>query len=69
MTRLRGFAAPARQARVCGFAAPARQARVCGFAATARQGIATTAVALAGGSATVLACPVCFGAEESSLVG
>jgi hypothetical protein len=30
--------------------------------------LATAAVMLAGGSATALACPVCFGAQETSLI-
>jgi hypothetical protein len=30
--------------------------------------IATAAIVLIGGSASVLACPMCFGAEETSLV-
>jgi heme/copper-type cytochrome/quinol oxidase subunit 2 len=30
--------------------------------------VATMAVLMIGGSATVLACPVCFGAEESPLI-
>jgi hypothetical protein len=75
MIRLRRFAASARQARLRTFAASARQARLRTFAATAgqgRAGIATavfTAVAvLTGGSSTVLACPVCFGAEETSII-
>jgi hypothetical protein len=30
--------------------------------------VTTTAVVLIGGSSTVLACPVCFGAEETSMI-
>ena len=41
-------------------------ARLRSFAATARQAFAT-AVAV-GGSTTVFACPVCFGAEETSMI-
>ena len=33
-----------------------------------RRAIATAVVVLAGGSSTVLACPVCFGAEETSMI-
>jgi hypothetical protein len=57
MTRLRSSAATARQTR-----------GVRGFAATARQALATAAVVVIGGSSSVLACPMCFGAEESSLI-
>jgi hypothetical protein len=46
MTRLRGFAASARQVRV----------------------LTMTAAILVGGSSTVFACPVCFGAEETHLI-
>ncbi len=38
-----------------------------GFA-TARQAVVTAAVVVIGGSATVFACPVCFGAEETSML-
>ena len=34
----------------------------------ARQAIATVAAVVFGGSASVLACPMCFGAQETSLV-
>jgi hypothetical protein len=37
-------------------------------AAAARQALATVAAVVVGGSSTLLACPVCFGAEESSLI-
>jgi hypothetical protein len=50
------------------FAATARQARLRSFAATAKQAFATGAAVLIFGSATLLACPVCFGAEETSMV-
>jgi hypothetical protein len=65
VTRLRGCAASAGQARFRGCAASAGQARFRGGVVTA----ALTAVAvLIGGSSTVLACPVCFGAEETSII-
>jgi hypothetical protein len=38
------------------------------FAATARQAVMAAAFVVIAGSATVLACPVCFGAEESPLI-
>ena len=42
--------------------------RLRSFAASARQALMTAAfVAIAGGS-SVLACPVCFGAEETAMV-
>ncbi len=59
MTRLHSCAATARQARLC--FATARPARFATAAATA------VFVMLAGGS-RLLACPVCFGAEETSMV-
>ena len=37
-------------------------------AATARQALATAALVLIAGRSTVFACPVCFGAEETSMV-
>ena len=37
------------------------------FAATARQGVFTAALIL-GGSSSVFACPVCFGAEETGMI-
>ena len=37
-------------------------------AASARQALATAAVVLIGGSSTVFACPMCFGAEETSMI-
>jgi heme/copper-type cytochrome/quinol oxidase subunit 2 len=45
--------------------------RLRGFAATARQGRQVFAIAVAVmifGNSTVFACPVCFGAEESSMI-
>ena len=33
-----------------------------------RQAFTTAAAVMVGGSSTVLACPVCFGAEETSMV-
>ena len=38
------------------------------FAASARQAVITAAFVVIGGSSGVLACPVCFGAEETSMV-
>jgi hypothetical protein len=52
MTRLRRFAATARQARLRGLATA----------------VVTAIVVMTGGSSTVLACPVCFGAEETSMI-
>jgi len=37
-------------------------------AASAKQGLATAAAVVIGGSSTLLACPVCFGAEETSMI-
>jgi hypothetical protein len=39
-----------------------------GFAASARQAVATAAVVIIFGGQSVLACPVCFGAEETSMI-
>ena len=36
------------------------------FAASARQALATCAAVMLGGGATVLACPVCFGAADNN---
>ena len=52
------FAASARQARVRSFAAR-RQARLC---------LATAVFVAIAGSTRLLACPVCFGAEETSMI-
>jgi hypothetical protein len=49
-------------------AATARQARFGSFAATARQALATAAAVMILGGSSVLACPVCFGAEETSMI-
>ena len=38
------------------------------FAARARQAFATVVAVLIFGSSSVLACPLCFGAEESSMI-
>ena len=57
---------PAFGARLLG-----RGKRLRGFAATARQARQVFAIAVAGtifGSSTLLACPVCFGAEETTMV-
>ena len=56
MIRLRRF-------RLRRFAAPARQ-----VAATARQVVMTAAFVVIAGGSSVLACPMCFGAEETSMV-
>ena len=45
--------------RLRSFAASARQARLC---------LATALMVLIGGGSSVLACPMCFGAEETSMV-
>jgi hypothetical protein len=67
MTRLRSFAATARQARVRSFAATARQGRL--RLSTGLRTVVTTAVAvIVGGSSTLLACPQCFGAQETSMI-
>jgi hypothetical protein len=42
--------------------------RLRGFAATARQAFATAVAVMIFGSSSVFACPVCFGAEETSIV-
>jgi heme/copper-type cytochrome/quinol oxidase subunit 2 len=47
MSRLRSFAASARQARLC---------------------LATALMVLIAGGSSLLACPVCFGAEETSMI-
>jgi hypothetical protein len=59
MTRLRSFAATARQARLRSFAATARQVRLC---------LATSVFVAIAGSTRLLACPMCFGAEETTMV-
>ena len=64
MTRLRSCAATARQARLRRFAATARQARRI-FQSRV---FTTAATVLMAGSTSVLACPVCFGAEETSMI-
>ena len=48
--------------------ATARQARSGRFAASARQACMTAAAVMIGGGSTLLACPVCFGAEETSMI-
>ena len=63
MIRLRSFAATARQARLRSYAATARQAR----SITSRM-LMTAALVVIGGSSSILACPVCFGAEETSMI-
>jgi hypothetical protein len=54
--------------RLRGFAASARQVRGRRFAASVQQAFATAAAVIIGGSASVFACPQCFGAQESSLI-
>jgi heme/copper-type cytochrome/quinol oxidase subunit 2 len=39
-----------------------------GSAASARQAALTAALVVIGGGSSVFACPMCFGAEESSLI-
>jgi hypothetical protein len=36
--------------------------------ATARQAVMTAAAVLIGGTSSAFACPICFGAEESSMI-
>jgi hypothetical protein len=50
-----------------GFAASARQSRVR-FAASARHAVMTAAFVVIAGGSSVLACPMCFGAEETSMI-
>jgi hypothetical protein len=49
-------------------AATARQARCGGFAASARQVVVTAAFVVIAGGSSLLACPLCFGAEETSMI-
>jgi heme/copper-type cytochrome/quinol oxidase subunit 2 len=49
-------------------AATARQVRGRGFAASARQLLTTAAFVIAGGGASLLACPQCFGAQDNLLI-
>ncbi len=42
--------------------------RLRSFAATARQAFATAVAVMIFGSSSVFACPVCFGAEETSMI-
>ena len=44
------------------------KARLRSCAATARQAVLTVAFVMIAGSTSVFACPMCFGAEESSLI-
>jgi len=48
--------------------ATARQARLRRFAASSRQACVTAIAVMIGGGSTLLACPVCFGAEETSMI-
>ena len=45
-----------------------RGKRLCSCATPARQALATFAAVIIGGGTSVLACPMCFGAEETSMV-
>ena len=38
------------------------------FAASARQGVMTAALVVLCGGSTLFACPVCFGADETSMI-
>ena len=62
MIRLRRSAASAGRVRVRSFAASTRQVRIRLAAAL------TVAIVVMGSSSSVLACPVCFGAEETSMI-
>jgi heme/copper-type cytochrome/quinol oxidase subunit 2 len=42
--------------------------RLRSFAATGRQAFATGVAVVIGGGSSVLACPMCFGAEETSMI-
>ena len=42
--------------------------RLRSYAASARQAVATAVAVLIFGSSSVFACPVCFGAEETSII-
>ena len=44
------------------------KARLRSGAATARRALTTAALVSVGGGTSVLACPVCFGADESSMI-
>jgi hypothetical protein len=59
MTRPRSSSFGGARPRVRGSAASARQARMW---------LATVAAVVIGGSSTLLACPVCFGAAEGSMI-
>jgi heme/copper-type cytochrome/quinol oxidase subunit 2 len=55
-------------ARLRDFVASAQQVRGRDFVASAQQAVMTVVFVLIAGSASLLACPLCFGAEETSLV-
>jgi hypothetical protein len=42
--------------------------RLCSFAASAGHAGVTAAFVVLGGGSSVLACPVCFGADETSMI-
>ena len=54
--------------RLRGFAASARQARLAVAAQLRRRAFATGVAVMIGGSTSVFACPVCFGADETSMI-
>ena len=71
MTRLRSYAATARQVRVRRIAATAlrhAQGRPEPRRGTAWRATVVALTLMTFGSTDVLACPVCFGAEETSMV-
>ena len=59
MTRLRSSSFGAAGIRLRSFAASARRGRLC---------LATASFVAIAGATPVLACPVCFGAEETSMI-
>ena len=66
MTRLRF--ATARQARLRRFAATALRARLGSRALRGITAVTTAIAVMIGGSSSLLACPVCFGAAETSMI-
>jgi hypothetical protein len=71
MTRLRsssfGAAGPLRSSSF-GAAGPLRSSSFGAAGRASRQALAMVIVLLIGGSSTIHACPVCFGAEETSMI-
>ena len=45
-----------------------RRADLTGASELRRRAVTTAAAVIVGGGASVLACPVCFGAEETSMI-